>query len=258
MAKVKVRHALITYTDHDKIMDRDYQATAFRGMVVDISSQDEVDRLERLGAVVGPNTELERPGILLALPESPSEEEVLTWVMAASPDEIKALAAERPNLIEKLAGAKVRAEDNYRRQMELLGAASSVAREVTPDTHRVMTGQVGPDLVITGVDPATVPAGAAIAPGQQTADGGTQEGGTGTTADDASSGQQAAPDAPQEPPAITADEVVRGNAASVTEFIATHPDRAAEILEAEKRLNRPDGPRTSVVRAAEAAAGHTT
>lgn len=258
--KVKVRFALINYTAVDTVSRRPYQAIGFRGQIVTIIDPNEGRRLAELGAIVPEDAELERPGTLVALPESPSEEEVLAWVMAASPSEIRGLAADRPNLAEKIAGAAMRAEENHRRAMDLLGQAQDVALSVTPDTHRVMGGTVGPDAIATGVTSDSLTGTTDTAPGQQTADGGTQPGGTGSTSDDATSAPSGGTGSTQPPaggPSMpNPADVVKGNASEVVDFISNNPGMAAQILAAENAHT--DGkPRTSVVRAVEAAAGHT-
>lgn len=219
MAKVKVRHALVTYTV--KRGDRTDVETAFRGMTIDISDQ-EVQRLMAVGAIVPEDAELIRQGQLVPLSDTPSDEEILNWVAGASEAEVVALANERPMLLTRLESAQEVIKERYKQQNELLGQAISAASD-TADR--------------LGLDPRETPDGvnAPVVEAPQTQP------------------------APTPPSASTEDQIVAGNVNEVTNYISTNPGAAKAILDAENRRAAAENrkPREGIVRAAEAAAGFT-
>jgi hypothetical protein len=118
MPQRKVRHALITYVVDGR------QEMAFRGQVVDITDG-EADRLDRLGATVEVSKDLERPGTLAALPESPTDEEIVAWCLAASPVELEHILRVRPELGPRIEGAYQHVVDARKAQDENLKAVSA-------------------------------------------------------------------------------------------------------------------------------------
>jgi len=224
MPNRKVRHALVQYTTHDGTRE-----IAFRNEVVDFP-QGEVDRLEAYGALVSEGTTLQRPGRMLALPVSPSDQEVITWVIGATDDEVRALAETRPELAARLDDAKAYIVAHTNSVTGRLDAARTVAADATPQA---------PPPVDPAADPGTVPV-PVTDPNARTPEAPTPE------AEGLSSAE--------------ADTIVTGNAKQVADWIAEHPTDANAILEAESRRAAadPDKPvRSTVVNAAAAAAGHT-
>lgn len=221
MAEVKVRHALINYTvpGTDNLGNkRELDEIALRGQVVDIPD-DQAERLRALGAVVDADLDLERPGVMMALPESPTDEEVIAWVRSARREEVVALAQMRPELVDRISGAMDRVERDYKRQMELLGHA-------VPEREREH-------------DPAVTypPSGGGGAP--IGGDGGSGDP-SGLSADEISE---------------LADSVVLGSVEEVSSYLADNPTHAQAVLDAETR-HKNGKPRQGVVTAAQAAAGH--
>jgi hypothetical protein len=237
--KMKVRHAMVNYTS--TLPDgRKSNETAFRGAVVTIEDRNEYQRLLDLGALIEEDAELERPGRLMDLPETASDEEILNWVANASQKEIDKLAAERPEIAERLRGSLQRLEDMRESGEELLGQKERLEEAI----DRVPEG---PEY-----DHLGVPLKADDGTSQ-----GVQQGTGGSAADDREEPEP-------EPDTSTAgdfdfDMVVRKNVQEVADFVADHPHLASEVLQAENRLAMTTGkdPRTTVVRAVEAAAGHT-
>lgn len=215
MAERKVRHATVQYFVKDSQGNTVDFKTAFRNQVVDIPA-DQVDRLDALGATVPADQDLDRPGRMLALPESAGDSEILSWVMGATNEEVEALVRERPALAGRIAAAKEGVEARFAEQNLHLGGLQKLAEEAEaeqPEQPPVPTETPTP---VPTVDNATLDAAGA-------------------------------------------DLVVKGNATSVTNYISENPVNAATVLEAENRLAVDEGrdPRTSVVRAAAAAAGFT-
>jgi hypothetical protein len=99
MAQHKIRHALASWTNEDGT-----PGTAFRGQVAEIP-ESEATRLRKYGAIIGPDEEVEHPGILSDLPQSPSDEELINWISAANTSEVKALVNQRPELVPRIEGA---------------------------------------------------------------------------------------------------------------------------------------------------------
>lgn len=220
---VKVRHALVNYTvpgKDNRGNDRELDEIALRGQIVDIP-RDQVDRLKTLGAVVAPDVDLERPGVMMALPESPTDEEILAWVRSARREEVVALAQGRPELVDRLSGAMDRVERDYARQMELLGHA-------VPD-RRPVAGEPAPAPTVPPVPPTPPNPNDPAALGNP--DGHVYDG-----------------------PA--AAEVVKGSVEQVAEHLAEYPDQAQAILDAEN-VHTKGKARNGVLAAVQAAIGHS-
>lgn len=222
--EVKVRHALVNFQvkGTDALgNDRMYDEIGLRGQVIDIPDA-QARKLMAVGAVIAPDAELDRVGVIMQLPESPTEEEIINWTAAATAAEIANTVAARPELAPRIAGARIRLEENYRRQQELLGGAA--------DRSDALQGAMA--------DADAPPGDPDAADGDPDGDG-----------DD--------PDATiAERLGWDPDDVVKGgNANEVAAFIADNPEHAQLILDAEVR-HTAGKPRNAVVRAAEVAAGH--
>lgn len=239
MAERKVRHATVQYFIKDDKGNVTSFETAFRGQIVDIPA-DQVERLDSLYATVPVDADLERPGRMLTLPETAGDAEILSWVMGASNSEVEALVAERPAMAGRILAAKESVTQRFAEQNIHLGGLQKIADESAEK-------QAEADRVAAEA--------AAAAVGQSATD---QE----AAAEAAAEAARVAAEAdligglsPEQ-----ADEVVKGNAKAVTDYISENPTNAAAILEAEgRRATATKEPvRVSVARSAEAAAGFTT
>lgn len=269
MPKAKIRFALVPISYEDakgNTLSRNY----FRGDVVPDISEEEYERLAAMGAVVPADTELERPGALMALPDSPSDEELLAWVANASEGEIAQLALDRAHMVERIQGARTVAKANYKRQMEMLGRAEAVSVEAAKRVPQRLPGSdafIGtPDTAaIGGIHTESASTGPADG-GDHALEGGIVSGENEEAAQGAATpegGTPGATDTPQvdggpEKVEVSSeiDDLVNNNVDVVTDYISRHPENAAAVLDAEVR--RTNGhPRQTVVRSVEAAAGHT-
>jgi hypothetical protein len=142
MAKVKVRHALVTWTTERN--GQTVTETAFRNMVVDIPAS-QADKLREAGAVVEVDEELALPGTPVALPVAASNEEILNWAAHATPTEIQVQVQNRPQLAERLRAAYEEVQKRLQDQNEILGGiveqAEAVAEEAgnSDDSNQVPT-----------------------------------------------------------------------------------------------------------------------
>lgn len=222
--KRKIRHALVQYK-----VEKDGKSNfeiAFRNQVVDIPD-DQVERLDELGATVAPDQPLERPGVISALSEAASDSEITSWVMAASNEEVEALVRERPVMAARIESAAASIADRFDEQNLHLGGLVQMADELLEEAEAKAQAEAE----------AQAEADALAAEAQASADAelaellGTED--------------------------FDADKIVAGNAKSVTDFIAENPNRAEAILEAEGRRSEAakEDARVTIVRAAEAAAG---
>lgn len=274
MGKVKVRHAVIQY--EKKEGDRTLVEMAFRNQVVDLPSGEE-KRLREAGAVIDADQMPERPGTLLTLPESPSDEELIAWVLAATPLEIERVAQERPLLAHRFESARlhIRNQDEER-QNAITEAARATSR--IRDENPLVANQGEEDGADEASDPDTSAGGVRGTGGPESAEG------TGVNNEIGGPAGVTPPLVnPNDPTAATAltqaglvegqseeekalgakapDEVVKGNAESVARYLADYPMAAQSILEAENRRAEADPSkpvRSTVVRAAEAAVQFTT
>lgn len=130
MAKRKIRHALVQYSVKDG--DKTRFETAFRNQIVDIPD-DQVDRLDVLGATVEPDEDLPRPGRMLALPETAGDAEILNWVMGASNEEIENLVRERPAMAGRIEAAHAAVQERFQEQNLHLGGLKEIAEEAEAD-----------------------------------------------------------------------------------------------------------------------------
>lgn len=257
MAKYKVRHALASWTNTDGT-----PGTAFRGQVAEIPDS-EAKRLKVHFALIGPDEEVEHPGILQDIPSSPSDEELLNWIANANPSEVRALIAKRPELTPRIEGTllsvkSLRAqEDTHYNDIRLaiqqgglkpddptgiLGSAGATGRDVADTSGDDDNG----DIILATGDKGS----ASIAPVDSS--GGVQGPEANTELKDANG----IPDGGQTLPPVDHSVLVEGSEQDVANFIAAHPEQAADILEAET-VHSEGSPRTGIVNAVRAATGFT-
>ena len=234
MVKRKVNHALISYKT--EIDGRTVYENAFRGMIVDIPAA-EAERLEAHGALVPADYDLARPGVISALTESPSDEEVVNWVASATDTEIAELVAARPIIATRIEGAKEIIEQRAKEQAELLGQKADIAADAAKDAETPPTPETNAPTSLTG---ATGDATGDVTPIEPPPPG----------VDPAASVEDIE--------TARFDELVKGNTSEVSEYLSQNPGHARQVLEAEVRLATAEGrdPRKGVERAAQAAAGH--
>lgn len=233
MPRVKVRHGAITYKV--QVGDREVQENAFRGMVVDLS-ESEADRLRSYGAVVDADAELSLPGRLAPIPNTASDEELISWASVANKSEIAAAIADRPEIGDRLRAAADVVKRRLEAQNELLGGLDDVVKEGQQEAKKRQKAAEKRDKAQRGGNrtPAkTTPAKTAAA-----------SGGAGDDDDEEDD---------------IADVVLQDDPNKVVEFVAENPHLAAQVLEAEnERAKATNGqPRDVVVKAVEAAASHS-
>lgn len=243
MAERKVRHATVQYFVKDGSGNVVDYKTAFRNQVVDIPA-DQVERLDALGATVPVDQDLDRPGRMLALPETAGDAEILSWVMGATNVEVEALVRERPAIAGRIASAKEAVEARFAEQDRHLGGLQKIAEEAGGESEPEPEPGPGAADNSEGTTPAPQPSATDTPAANDPGDAGTPAA------------------LAAQPPTLDeagADRIVQGNAKSVTDYISENPVNAAAILDAETRLAVDEGrePRVSVVRAVEAAAGFT-
>lgn len=254
MALYKIRHALASWTNTDGT-----PGMAFRTQTAEIPDA-EAKRLKEYFAIIGPDEEVEHPGILQDLPQSPSDEEILNWIANANASEVRALASTRPELVPRIEGAltsvkTARAyEDEHLNEIrmamqpgglspdgtDILGSAGATGRDTT-DTSA--TGDE--DIVMP--DPALGPAGAGIEP---------PGGGAGVGGPETNTELKDANGNPDSLPPVDHSVLVQGTGQDVANYIGAHPEQAASILAAEE-AHTEGSPRVEVVNAVRAATGFT-
>lgn len=255
MALYKVRHALASWTNLDGT-----PGMGFRTQTVEIPDE-EAKRLKSHFAIIGPDEEVEHPGILQDLPQSPSDEEILNWVTNANVSEVKALISQRPELTPRIEGAlsnvhTARAyEDSHLNDVRL--AIQSGGLKADDDDITLGSTRTGrdPELRDTSDDgdnsditviTSTNPAGASTVPPEV----------AGTTEEDNTKLKDANGN-PDSLPAMDHGVLVQGSAPDVANYIAAHPDQAAAILDAETAHTQ-GSPRSEVVNAVRAASDFTS
>lgn len=233
MAKVKVRHGAVTYST--KIGDRDVQESAFRGMIIDIS-EEEADRLRSYGAVVDADAELSLPGRLAPIPNTASDEELVSWASVANRDEIAAAIADRPEIGDRLRAAAEVVKRRLDAQNELLGGLDDVVKQGQKEAKKRAKAAEERDKAQRGGNRAAKKA----APAKQAPPSG------------------GADDDDDEEDDI-ADVVASDDPQEVVQFVAENPHLASQVLEAEnERAKASNGqPRDIVIKAVEAAASHS-
>lgn len=226
MAKVKVARALVRYKVAGKgADDRKYTVTAFYGQVVDIPKA-EAERLLAAGEVIDPETALDRPGKMMALPSTASDAEVRAWVAVANESDLVTLKEQRPDIADRIddAVAYVKANDGT-------SGTKPNPGEVPPTPDAAIT--TDPDVPPTQ-DPAAV-----------------------VTEDDLIGGAEAQT---YDPENDGFDKVVSGNVGAVEDYLKEYPADVNEVLAAEHRraVAEQKDPRAGVVEAARIAAEHAT
>lgn len=229
MPKAKVQHALFTYTV--KKDGRTLNELALRGAVIDLDDS-ELERGLELGALIEADAPLKVNGNMPVLPESASGEEILNWVLAATPDEVKTLAQNRPNLSEQLAGAMEVASTRETQQQEMLGKAIEIAEEVNTTP---------PPLSTEEAEALAQAEAEALAKAEAEAE---------------EKGQNSEPQSGSE--VLDPTEVIKGNVQAITSYLSTNPGEAQAVLEAENTAAESEKrePRAGVVRAVQVAASH--
>lgn len=222
MTQVKVRHALATWQDEPG----GPVLTAFRGQTVEMPEA-EAARLRRHAAVVSPDLELDRPGILLELPQAPDDEELIAWVMAASASEVQVLAHSRPELAARLEAAATRITDERRRMddhlssvRQVLGGSRVIEDDIVLDTGTPATG------TDDDAPPPPPPPPPLV--------------------------QEETPGAEQLQQPTSLSQLVSGSVPGIAAYLREHPEEAQDVLEAENEA-RQGQPRAGVVAAVQAA-----
>jgi hypothetical protein len=225
MAKRKIRHALVQYSTN-KGGKINFE-TAFRNQVVDIPD-DQVERLDELGATVAPDESLERPGVMSTLSDVASDSEITNWVMGATNEEVEALVRERPVMASRIESAHASIKERFEEQNLHLGGLLEIADEAQALAEAEAQAQADAEAQ------AQADAAELIGPPSET-----QELSGGPLTDE------------------DADLIVEGNVKEVADYISENPRSAGLILEAEGRRSeaKKEDVRVSIVRAAEAAAG---
>lgn len=234
--KRKIQHALVQYSVDGR------QELAFRNQIVDIPD-DQVERLDALGATVEADVDLQRPGKMNQLPDSATDAEITSWVVAATNAEVEALVRERPVMAERILSAHATVAERFSEQNIHLGGLQKIAEEVEANAKAeadaaLLAGLSEADLKVVrqlvGLTDDEVIALAELAEAKAQAD--------------------LIGDVP-----FDADKLVAGSAKSVTDFISENPQHAAAILDAEGRraIAAKEDARVTIIRAAEAAASFT-
>lgn len=242
--KRKIRHALVHYTV--EVDGRTLYETAFRNQIVDIPD-DQVERLDELGATVAPDSELERPGTMSALPETASNAEITNWVIGATNEEVEALVRARPVMAARIESAHASIAERFNEQNLHLGGLREIADEAEAQAQAeadaaALAGMSEGDLEVLseleGLSDEEVAALAELA-----------------AADAAAKAQAEAADLIGD--SFDPDKIVSGTAKDAADYISENPQHAEAILEAEGRRAEAakEDPRVTIVRAAEAAAG---
>ena len=216
--KRKIRHALVQYMVTREDGKKTFE-TAFRNQVVDIPD-DQVERLDELGATVAPDESLERPGTMSNISDAASDMEILNWVMGASDPEVEELVRKRPAMAGRIEAAHASVKERFQEQNLHLGGLREIADEVLAEEAAKAAAIAAAEADLIGNTPA----------------------------------------GPKEPLTDeAADAIVAGNAKSVVDYISENPADATIIVDAEHRrsVDRKEDVRVSIVKAAEAAIGFT-
>jgi hypothetical protein len=254
MALHKVRHAMANWTNEDGT-----PGMAFRNQVVEIPDN-EAARLKKHFALIGPDEEVEHPGILSDLPQSPSDEELLNWIENANVSEVRALTAQRPELVPRIEGAlsnvyTARAyEDTHLNEVRLALQQKGLSPDEISLGSSLKTG-TDPSLRDTSDDGDNSdiimpenPSGASLEP---------PAGGAGVAGPETNTELKDANGNPDSLPAMNHEVLVQGTGVDVANYIAAHPEQAAAILEAET-VHTEGSPRPEVVKAVRAANDFTS
>jgi hypothetical protein len=238
MAKYLVRHVTVQYGSKNSLGQDTYES-AFRGMTIELPDDPSTERLVQLGAVIPEDGTLERPGRMLALPETATDAEIINWVVGATPQETEELVRARPAMADRLVAAQEAVAARFSEQEQHLGGFKAIAEEaqaIAPPSYTVTTDN-GAGLT-PAPQPSTNEFPAVNSPGN--VGGSPAASGRPLLADDGSLKPE------------DADKIVAGGAREVAQYISENPRHAQAVLDAESR--RGEDPRVSVVRAAQAAA----
>lgn len=250
LVKRKVRHGVLRY-----ITEAGLREIASRNDVIELDAE-QAARFDKLNATVAVKDELERPGQMIALPVSPSDEEIITWVIGATASEVEAQIRLRPELGERLRGARERIIDLSKSKLDdaiaTAEAAEAALAKEREEAERLAAAGTTPTAPL-GSRPGEATAPPTIPPLSRPVTPVSSATGDGPTSD--TPGQDAAPDF---------DAVVGGNVEEVKAYVADNPQFAAQVLDAENRRvaaahaagKTTEEPRQGVVRAVQAAAGH--
>lgn len=251
MPSVLVRHGAVRYRVPRK--GKVATLTAFRGMTVDMP-QEEIDRLEPLGAVVKPGSELERDGKMMPLPNTASDEELIAWVSVATKAEIAAQIAETPLLGDRISTAALKVKEALAAQNELLGGLQETVDEGMQLAAE--REQAEAKAAAQGAQPGAEPEADANAGNVSPEAGGDPSAvkGAGDNGGDAGGPNL---------DAIALAKVVSQSIPKVSEYLSEHPEQASAVLEAEKvRAAQPDAKpdtvREGIIKAVTAAAQHAS
>lgn len=290
MPKRLVRHALITHLVGTPPNER--TEMAFRGQEVDLTEA-EAARFDGFGATVPTGSELALPGTLMPLTESPGDEELIAWLLGATDTEVRQTLLTRPELGVRIEAARQHVVDARKVQLDALkkaaeSASGSPAAGYLADrlgTSDMLTEGSPSDAVPQATqgtgDPAATPTTEGQGgdtpgnpPGYDSGPsvpvGDPNDGTPNTSADaEAAAAADAAGTGPStesgphvgddEPNRALVESVVQGDVDDVTSFVADNPELATQVLDAETAFQATRGKeaRKGIVRAVEAAAGHT-
>lgn len=213
LTEVKVRHGLVFYLNEDG-----HQLTAFRAQTVKMSSS-EAERLRALGAVVDANEELPRVGRITPIPNTASDEELIAWVSVATKGEIVTAIAENPALGDRILAARDIVARRLEAQNELLsGIDGTVKKGQALGKKRANAEKRGAPT--TGAEGKNTRALIGQADDDEDEDGDDEE--------DDDDEEELDEDDPR--------AVVRGDLGDISAFLSEHPDKAQDVLQAEKDL----------------------
>jgi hypothetical protein len=229
---VKVRHGLAFYLDAEG-----NQHTVFRNQKVEMPAS-EAERLEALGAVVGPDDELPMVGRITPIPNTASDEELIAWVSVATKSEIVNAIAENPALGDRILAARDVVQARLEAQNELLGGVSSTVRQGKALAKKRAAAEKR-GAPTSGADGKNARRLLDVDPDEDEDD---------DEEDDDDDDDDLDEDDPR--------SVVRGSVGDVAKFLQANPDKAVEVLDAEKAeaLDKQRDVRPGIVHAVQAAA----
>jgi hypothetical protein len=234
-ASYKVRHALLAWVEGGRTLN------AFRGQIVELPAS-EARRLMPYGAIIPPEMDLDRPGVLMELPLAPSDEELINWVMSASPAEVSALASQRPELAPRLEGAWRHIVNERQRQDEHLERVRLAMNALPPTGEQGApagpTGELIDDDIVFGAPEGATTGradGVVTLPPPQDQAGSPQSPGAAPVAPNPAT----VPGPGQ--PATEIDALVRGDVSAISSYLAEHPEDAQVVLDAETRFQAAQG-----------------
>lgn len=157
--KRKVHDALVQYTVSKEVDGKTVTSyeVAFRNQVVDIPD-DQVERLDELGATVDPDADLERPGLMLDLHDAASNAEITNWVVGATNAEVEALVRARPTMAARIEAAHASVAERFSEQNLHLGGLLEIADEAQAEAEAeakaaedlIGGGEFDADVIVAG------------------------------------------------------------------------------------------------------------